>query len=204
MVYRFTIISNEVEDFIREIKIDAEATFYDLHQAILSSCHYADNVPTSFFICNQEWEQEQEILLEDMGTSRSDEDLYLMKKTRLNELLEDEKQRMVYVFDPLDNRMFFIELTEISFGKTQEQPVCSRSHGEAPQQSMDLEEFLNKETTKPSEDLNEDFYGRHGRIRPRRIRNQRRKPLSLIHEAPTCRIDRAYGSRKNRTQPFVG
>ena len=28
MVYRFTIISNEVEDFIREIKIDAEATFY--------------------------------------------------------------------------------------------------------------------------------------------------------------------------------
>ena len=82
-----------------------------------------------------------------------------MKKTRLNELLEDEKQRMVYVFDPLDNRMFFIELTEISFGKTQEQPVCSRSHGEAPQQSMDLEEFLNKETTKPSEDLNEDFYG---------------------------------------------
>mgnify|MGYP003052456006 CR=1 FL=1 len=99
------------------------------------------------------------ILLEDMGTSRSDEDLYLMKKTRLNELLEDEKQRMVYVFDPLDNRMFFIELTEISFGKTQEQPVCSRSHGEAPQQSMDLEEFLNKETTKPSEDLNEDFYG---------------------------------------------
>ena len=30
MVYRFTIISNEVEDFIREIKIDAEATFYDL------------------------------------------------------------------------------------------------------------------------------------------------------------------------------
>ena len=60
MVYRFTIISNEVEDFIREIKIDAEATFYDLHQAILSSCHYADNVPTSFFICNQEWEQEQD------------------------------------------------------------------------------------------------------------------------------------------------
>ena len=81
MVYRLSIISNEVEDFIREIKIDAEATFYDLHQAILSSCHYAEQyVPTFFFICNQEWEQEQEILLEDMGTSRSDEDLYLMKK----------------------------------------------------------------------------------------------------------------------------
>ena len=93
MVYRFTIISNEVEDFIREIKIDAEATFYDLHQAILSSCHYADNVPTSFFICNQEWEQEQEILLEDMGTSRSDEDLTAFKRLLFDE--KDTAQRTV-------------------------------------------------------------------------------------------------------------
>ncbi|MCD8317805.1 MAG: plasmid pRiA4b ORF-3 family protein [Paraprevotella sp.] len=161
MIYRFTLISNEVEDFVREIKIDAEATFYDFHKAILSSCHYEDNQITSFFICNEEWEQTQEILLEDMGTSPADEDLYLMKKTRLSELLEDEKQRLVYVFDPLDNRMFFIELTEISFGKVQAQPVCSRSHGEAPQQTLDVEEFLNKnkENTKPTEDLNEDFYG---------------------------------------------
>ena len=29
MVYRFTLISDEVEDFIREIKIDSEATFND-------------------------------------------------------------------------------------------------------------------------------------------------------------------------------
>lgn len=159
MVYRFIVISNEVDDFIREIKIDADASFYELHQIILSSCHYTDNQPTSFFICNEEWEQEQEILLEDMGTSRSDEDLYLMEKTRLNELIEDEKQRLVYVFDPLDNRMFFIELAEICFGQTQEHPVCSREHGDAPQQSMELEEFLNKEITKPAEDLNEDFYG---------------------------------------------
>ncbi len=159
MVYRFTIISNEVEDFIREIKIDAEANFYDFHQAILKSCHYTESAPTSFFICNEDWEQELEVMLEDLGTSRSDEDLYLMKKTRLSELLEDEKQRLVYIFDPLDNRMFFIELTEISFGQTQAQAVCSRSFGEAPRQSMDLQDFLNKDTIKLSEDLNEDFYG---------------------------------------------
>lgn len=159
MVYRFTVISNEVEDFIREIEIDAEASFYDLHRAILYSCRYADNAPASFFICNREWEQGQEVLLEDMGTSRSDEDLYLMRGTRLNELIEDEKQRMVYVFDPSGNRMFFMELTEISFGKTQEQPLCSRSRGEAPRQSMDFEKIVDKETTKPSEGSNEEFYG---------------------------------------------
>ena len=157
MVYRFTLVSNETDDFFREIKIDSEATFHDLHQAILSACHYADDQPTSFFICNEAWEQEQEILLEDMGTSREDEDVYLMKDTRLSEMLEDEKQRLVYVFDPLGERMFFMELTEIIFGHPQPQPVCSRGYGEAPQQACVPEEFLKKESSLNTEDLNEDF-----------------------------------------------
>lgn len=157
MVYRFTIISNEVDDFLREIRIDAGATFYDLHQAILAACHYTDDQPTSFFTCNRNWEQEQEVLLEDMGTSREDEDVYLMKDTRLEDLLEDEKQRLVYVFDPLGNRMLFMELTEIILGKAEPQPVCSRSKGEAPQQTIDVEELLKRDATSTSENLNDDF-----------------------------------------------
>ena len=162
MVYRFTVISNEVEDFVREIKIDAEATFYDLHKMILSSCHYADDQLTSFFICNENWEQKQEVLLEDMGTSRADEDIYLMKKTKLDELLEEEKQHLVYVFDPVGNRMLFIELTEISFGQPQEQPVCCRKHGEAPQQTQNIEELFGKDASLPNEELNEECYGSEG------------------------------------------
>ena len=34
MIYRFTIISDEVDDFVREIQIDPEATFLDFHEAI--------------------------------------------------------------------------------------------------------------------------------------------------------------------------
>lgn len=159
MIYRFTIISNEADDFVREIKINADDTFYALHQAILSSCDYADNQITSFFICNEDWEQEQEILLEDMGTSRSDEDVYLMRETRLSDLLEDEKQRLVYIFDPLTERMFFMELTEISFGESLESPICSRRFGNAPVQTVDFEDVSKKETAKVVEDFNEDFYG---------------------------------------------
>ena len=40
MIYRFTIISDEVDDFVREIQIDPEATFYDFHEAILKSVGY--------------------------------------------------------------------------------------------------------------------------------------------------------------------
>jgi len=83
MVYRFTIISDEVDDFMREIKIDSEATFFDFHKAILKSVDYKDDQMTSFFICDEDWEKEQEITLEDMG-SGSDEDTWLMKETRLS------------------------------------------------------------------------------------------------------------------------
>ena len=43
MVYRFTIISDEVDNFRREIQIDSEATFLDLHNAILKSAGYPND-----------------------------------------------------------------------------------------------------------------------------------------------------------------
>ena len=57
MIYRFTIISDEVDDFVREIQIDPEATFYDFHEAILKSVGYANDQMTSFFICDDDWER---------------------------------------------------------------------------------------------------------------------------------------------------
>lgn len=156
MVYRFTIISDEVEDFMREIKIDSDATFYELHETILKSVGYKDDQMTSFFICDDDWEKEKEITLEDMGSS-SDEDVWVMRDTRLSELLEDEKQKMIYVFDPLSERVFFIELTEIHLGEDLAHAVCSYKRGEAPAQIVDYEDFASKNNA--SMDLDENFYG---------------------------------------------
>ena len=56
MIYRFTLISDESDDFVREIQIAPEATFYDFHKAILQSVGYTDDQMTSFFICDEDWE----------------------------------------------------------------------------------------------------------------------------------------------------
>ena len=136
MVYRFTLISDEVDDFIREIKIDSEATFHDFHEAILKAAGYKNDQLTSFFICDDDWEKEQEITLEDMGTS-SDEDSYIMKETKLSDLLEDEKQKLLYVFDPLSERVF--------------------KAGEAPKQTLDFDEMM--ANNGGNLDLDENFYG---------------------------------------------
>ena len=155
MVYRFTIISDETDDFLREIKIDSEATFHELHETILKSCGYTDDQMTSFFICDEGWAKEQEITLEDMGSS-SEEDSYIMRETRISELCEDEKQHLLYVVDPLADRVFFIELSEIIYGQEIEHAICSKKHGDAPQQTIDFDELMSKDT---SLDLGENFYG---------------------------------------------
>lgn len=72
MIYRFTLISDEVDDFVREIQIDPEATFYDFHEAIVKSVGYTNDQMTSFFICVVNWEKEKEITLEEMDDNPGD------------------------------------------------------------------------------------------------------------------------------------
>ena len=157
MIYRFTIISDEVDDFIREIQIDPDATFFDFHKAILKSVGYKDNQMTSFFICDDDWEKEKEITLEEMDDN-PETDTWIMKDTRINEFVEDEKQKLLYVFDYLTDRCFFIELTEIITGKNIKGARCTKQVGEPPKQTIDFEEIESKQNTNEF-DLDENFYG---------------------------------------------
>ncbi len=155
MLFRFLILSDEVDDFKREIKIDSEATFLDLQNAILDSVGYTKDQMTSFFICDDDWTKKTEITLVEMDTS-SDEDSYVMADTRLDELLEDEHQKLLFVFDYMTERAFFMELREIVPGKDLDAPICSKSAGTPPAQMISIEEF---EAKNPTPEVGEDFYG---------------------------------------------
>lgn len=143
MIYRFIIISNEVENFMREIKIDAHDTFLSLHKSIQQTCGYDDEEMTSFTICDDGWVKGQEVMLTDMGTS-SEQDSYVMESTRLSELLIDEKQHLIYTYDMLAERVFFIELSQIIPKEHLDEPVVSRSQGEAPPQRIDFDSLMNR------------------------------------------------------------
>ena len=109
MVYKFRLVSDEVDNFRREIDIDADATFLTLRNAICESVNYDKNQMNSFFLCEDGWEKDKEITLEDMG-SDSSEDVYLMDECILSDFIEDEGQRMIFTFDYMTDRSFFIEL----------------------------------------------------------------------------------------------
>lgn len=155
MIYRFLILSDEVDDFKREIKIDSEATFLDLHNAILDSVGYTKDQMCSFFICDDDWTKRTEITLIEMDTS-SEVDSYIMEETPLDELLEDEHQKLMFVFDYMTERAFFMELREIITGQDLDKPVCSKSVGQAPAQTISFDEF---EAKNGSTEIGEDFYG---------------------------------------------
>ena len=124
MVFRFLILSDEVDDFKREIKIDSEATFLDLYNAIMDSVGYTKDQMCSFFICDDDWSKNTEITLVEMDTS-SEVDNYIMEDTRLEELLEDEHQKLLFVFDYMTERAFFMELREIIPGKIWTKPYAA-------------------------------------------------------------------------------
>lgn len=139
MVYKFLILSDEVDNFVREISIDSDATFLDLQNAILDSVNYSKDQMTSFFLCDDDWEKRTEITLVEMD-SDPEFDSWIMADTRLSELLEEEKQKILFVFDYMTERSFFMELRTMEPGKSMDKAVCTRSEGEAPIQIESFED----------------------------------------------------------------
>jgi hypothetical protein len=154
MVYKFTILSDEVDNFVRIITIDSEATFFDLHNAILDSVNYEKNQMTSFFMCSDNWEKGQEVTLVEMESS-SEYDNLVMEDTKLEELIVDENQKLLYVFDMMSDRVFFMEMTDIIPRKNLDKAECITSEGDAPIQIM-VEEGV---VAAPKTSIDENFYG---------------------------------------------
>ena len=65
MIYKFTFSCEEGDPTFRRVfEASADATFLELHEAILKSVGYPDDQMTSFFLCNDEWEND-EIFIEE-------------------------------------------------------------------------------------------------------------------------------------------
>ncbi len=139
MLFKIAIICDEVENFFREITIDSDCSFLDLNKAILESCGYDDSQITSFSICSDSWEEKQQVVREDMGTTAEDQDIYIMAETRLADLIEEEEQKLVFTFDPANDRVFYLEVTDIITGKSLDRAECTQSRGQAPKQLNDFD-----------------------------------------------------------------
>lgn len=142
-VYKFRILSEDQEDFLRDIEISSIKTFEDFHNIILETSGLDGKELASFHITNGKWIKLKEITLIDMMEKQieldeeSDSDkekllpkTYVMKDSRLKDFIDDPHQRMIYEYDFLNLKTFYIELLQISQAKDGiNYPVCVRSEG---------------------------------------------------------------------------
>ena len=68
-IYKFRLLYDEIEGFVRDYEIGAKQTFKDFHDIILQSIKGLDPKElASFYICDRKWNKLKEITLFDMNS----------------------------------------------------------------------------------------------------------------------------------------
>ena len=113
MIYRLRIIldNDTKEDVFRDIELKQNSSLEDFHNSITQSFGFNGNEMASFYISNEQWIQGEEISLFDLNETSQDK--RLMSQVSLNEVLDNNKTRLIYVYDFFNLWTFLIELVEI-------------------------------------------------------------------------------------------
>lgn len=149
MIYKFRVILDAKEDIFRDIAIEKEATLEDLHNTIVNSFGFDGSEMASFYTCDDEWNQEDEIPLFDTGDVPGD--MRIMNNFILEDNLDKYQSKIIYVYDFLNMWTFLVELAAIEEKEAgQTYPALLFSHGELPEEAPD------KKFEAEGDDLNED------------------------------------------------
>lgn len=155
MIFHFRIISQESHNFLLEIELSDNHTFFDFHHAIQKSLDYEPYQLASFFISDGSWLKLKEVSMLDLGMQGAG--YYIMHKTKLTELVKSKGQKIIYTFDLLNDRSFFIELTEIIMEKNLKEPYVASKMGDSPVQVLGDETIEKERVDIVDEEVYADF-----------------------------------------------
>lgn len=130
MIFKFVVISGEEESFLREFELDENNTLLDFHNILQEELEYDRSQMASFFTTSKMWEKEEEFTLFEMGTNTTP-----MEEVIIDDILIEDHQKLLYVFDMFNERILFIEcIGEVEATEGRTYPVCTMSQGKPPQQ----------------------------------------------------------------------
>ena len=130
MVYRFVVLTDEDETFVREFEFLDSHTLLDFHNTIQEELEFDKSQIASFYMATETWEKEEEFTLFDMGAGSS-----TMENAVLEEVIFRKNQKMLYVIDFFNDRALFVEYVgETKEDDNMEYPICTNSKGLPPKQ----------------------------------------------------------------------
>jgi hypothetical protein len=135
MVFKFTVLSDKVENFVLHIEADAKNTFFELHEVIQDECKYNPSELATFFLADEEWDKVQEIAMFE-GNFPKPNSALTMKNATLGDYMKEKEDKLIYVFDVFNQKSLYIELNEIIMEKKINIPVVTYNRGSAPAQSL--------------------------------------------------------------------
>ncbi|MFS4467372.1 IS1096 element passenger TnpR family protein [Maribacter sp. 2210JD10-5] len=152
MVYKIRIILDAEEDIFRDLEIEAHNTLEDFHNSITQAFGFLGSEMASFYTCDEQWNQQDEIALFDMSENGSD--VRLMNETFLEDILTEKTPKLIYVYDFLNMWTFLVELADIvekedgraypnvlfSFGELPENPPEKNFEAENKNQEIDFDD----------------------------------------------------------------
>lgn len=109
MVFRFRMLSDENDNFVRDYEVLYDMTLLDFHHFILQTLEYEECM-ASFFTADNLWEKKREFTPMDMGENSEDAP-QPMDKVALGEIIHNNRDRLIYLFDLFGDRAYFLELT---------------------------------------------------------------------------------------------
>lgn len=103
MIYSFKITSSDKPEFICIIEINPEENFLALHSTVQQCANFDSDQLASFFLSDDRWGRKNRLglLNERNGTHH-----YLMNKTKIKNIIKTVGQKLLYVFDFFNDRMF--------------------------------------------------------------------------------------------------
>ncbi len=158
MLYTFSITSNESDDFKVFFTAHQGIKMSELHQAIQKALDYDPLQMASFFICDKDWQKETEITLMEMDESQN---IQLMEEVTLGEVIQNDEQNILYLFDFFSERYFFLSLISIDDNSTEETFSMDVSGTVPPQIQIDSENldelFTNDDSDWKQDEFDDDI-----------------------------------------------
>ena len=154
MIYKLRIILDTEQDVIREIAIHQDNSLEDLHNAITNAFGFDGTEMASFYTTDDNWNQGEEIPLFDMSESG---DALTMQHILLSEIIDQERSKLIYVYDFFSMWSFFVELVDLLEGINEnELPALLLSLGNVPDEAP-AKEFKSEISKDPFNVKDDDF-----------------------------------------------
>jgi hypothetical protein len=148
MIFKIRVVLDTKEDVIRTLLLENTSNLEDFHLSLVESYEFESGQMASFYQCDSEWNQGEEIPLVNMT---DEDDIKEMSDHKLEDLLSEKGHKLLYVYDFLNMWTCFVELIEILETTEHDLPYLLVSVGNTPQEAPE-KNFESSKDSKPAID----------------------------------------------------